>query len=168
MPYDTSVLTGRRQNRTTQSGHALQMAAPFLFIKVLSFLIDTASMTGLWRNCIKITVPHPNNRLRVRAMRIEMPKLFVTQWYTNLFVCRCACVINDNQYERKLNYKYLQWFKRHGMIFKTHWGRYKMAVIFQTTFWNGFSWMKIYEFHLRSHWSLFPRFESIIFQHWFR
>ena len=27
----------------------------------------------------------------------------------------------------------------------THWGR-KMATIFQTTFWNGFSWMKMYEF----------------------
>ena len=50
----------------------------------------------------------------------------------------------------------------------THWGRDKKAAIFQTTFWNGFSWMKIYELRLRSHWSLFPWLELIIFQHWHR
>ena len=37
----------------------------------------------------------------------------------------------------------------------THWGRDIMDAIFQTTFSNGFSWMKIYEFRLRFHWSLF-------------
>ena len=38
----------------------------------------------------------------------------------------------------------------------THWGRDKMATIFQTTFSNAFSWMKMYKFRLRFHWSLFP------------
>ena len=28
----------------------------------------------------------------------------------------------------------------------TNWGWYKMAVIFQTSFWNAFSWMKMYGF----------------------
>ena len=32
-----------------------------------------------------------------------------------------------------------------------------MAAIFQTTFWNAFSWMKIYEFRLKFNWSLFLR-----------
>ena len=50
----------------------------------------------------------------------------------------------------------------------THWGRGKMAAIFQTTFSNAFSWMKMYEFRLRFHWSLFLRFELTIFHHWFR
>ena len=50
----------------------------------------------------------------------------------------------------------------------THWGRDKMAAISQTTFSNAFSWMKMYEFHLRFHWNLFLRFELTIFQHWFR
>ena len=40
--------------------------------------------------------------------------------------------------------------------------------IFQTTFWNGFSSMEMYEFRLRFHWSLFPWVQLIIFQHWFR
>ena len=37
----------------------------------------------------------------------------------------------------------------------THWGRNKMAAIFHTTVSNGFSWMKMYEFRLTFHWSLF-------------
>ena len=50
----------------------------------------------------------------------------------------------------------------------THWGRDKMAVIFQTTFSSGFSWTKMYEFRLKFHWSLFLRVQLTIFQHWFR
>ena len=33
----------------------------------------------------------------------------------------------------------------------------KMDAIFQTAFSNGFSWMKMYEFQLKFHWSLFLR-----------
>ena len=50
----------------------------------------------------------------------------------------------------------------------THWGRDKMAAIFQTTIWNAFSWMKMYEFRLRFHWRLFPGVQLTISQHWFR
>ena len=50
----------------------------------------------------------------------------------------------------------------------THWGRYKMANISQTTFSNAYSWMKIHQFRLIFHWSLFLRVELTIFQHWFR
>ena len=39
--------------------------------------------------------------------------------------------------------------------------------IFQTTFSNAFSCLKMYEFGLRFHWNLFLRFELTIFQHWF-
>ena len=49
-----------------------------------------------------------------------------------------------------------------------YWDRNKKAAIFQTTFSNAFSWMKIYEFRLRFHWSLFLRARLIISQHWFR
>ena len=50
----------------------------------------------------------------------------------------------------------------------THWGRDKMAAIFQTTFSNAFSWMKMFKLRLRFHWSLFPRVKLTIFEHWFR
>ena len=45
---------------------------------------------------------------------------------------------------------------------------WQMAAIFQTTFSNAFSWMKMIEFRLGFHWSLFLRFELTIFHHWFR
>ena len=42
-----------------------------------------------------------------------------------------------------------------GML--THWGRDKMAAKYLTTFSNAFSWMKMYQFWLRFHWSLLSR-----------
>ena len=50
----------------------------------------------------------------------------------------------------------------------THWGWDEMNNISQTTFSNVFSSMKIFEFRLKFHWSLFPRVQLTIFQHWFR
>ena len=50
----------------------------------------------------------------------------------------------------------------------THWGRDKMAAIFQTKFSNAYSWIKMLTFLLRFHWSLFPRVQLTIFKHWFR
>ena len=41
-----------------------------------------------------------------------------------------------------------------------------MAAIFQTTFSNAFSWMTMLESRLRFDWSLFPRVQLSIFQHW--
>ena len=41
--------------------------------------------------------------------------------------------------------------------FLTHWGRDKMPAVSQTAFSNGFSWMKIFQFRLQFHWSLFPK-----------
>ena len=50
----------------------------------------------------------------------------------------------------------------------THWGRDEMNNISQTTLSNVFSSMKMFEFRLKFHWSLFLRDQLIIFQHWFR
>ena len=44
----------------------------------------------------------------------------------------------------------------------------RMDAISQTTFPSTFSWMKMVEFRLKVHWSLFLRVELTIFQHWFR
>ena len=44
----------------------------------------------------------------------------------------------------------------------------KMVANFLKTFSNAFFGMKMYEFQLRFHWSLFLRVHLIIFQHWFR
>ena len=37
----------------------------------------------------------------------------------------------------------------------THWGQDEMAEIFQTTFWNEFSWIKMFEFQIWFHWIFF-------------
>ena len=41
------------------------------------------------------------------------------------------------------------------MVLSTHWGRDKIDAISQKTFWNAFSWMKMNEFCLGFHWSMF-------------
>ena len=46
-----------------------------------------------------------------------------------------------------------------------HWGRDNKATIYQTTFSNAFSWMKMYKFRLRFHWSLFPMVQLMILQY---
>ena len=50
----------------------------------------------------------------------------------------------------------------------THWGRDQIDAFSQTTFSNAFSRMKMNEFLIGFHWSLFLRLELIIFQYWFR
>ena len=50
----------------------------------------------------------------------------------------------------------------------THWGRDKMAAVSQTIFSHAFAWMKMYEFGLRFHGSLFLRDQLTITLHWFR
>ena len=44
----------------------------------------------------------------------------------------------------------------------------KMAAVLQTLFSDAFSWMKIFVFWLKFHWSLFLRVRLTITQHWFR
>ena len=50
----------------------------------------------------------------------------------------------------------------------THWGRDNRNAIWQTTFSDAFSWMKMFEYRLKFHWSLFLMVKLTIFQHWFR
>ena len=86
-------------------------------------------------------------------------------WYqTNSMELTFNCWYQTNSMESTFN-SWMKW-KYHDIL--THWGRDKMDTISQTTFSNAFSWMKMHEFHLRFHWSLFLRIELTIFQHWFR
>ena len=91
---------------------------------------------------------------------------FITKVHRNLF-----CLMKLNKFHLKFNIiiqvKILDivW-KTSAILFQPQCD--KMAAIFQTTFSNAFSWMKMYEFRLRFHWSLFPRVQLTIFQHLFR
>ena len=50
----------------------------------------------------------------------------------------------------------------------THLSQDKMASITQTIFWDAFSWLKIFVFWLKFHWSSFLRVQLAISQHCFR
>ena len=67
-----------------------------------------------------------------------------TSWFKKIHVCEMVSILSRPQW---LN---------------------KMAAIQQTTLSNAFSWMKMLEFRLKFHWSLFLRVQLTIFQHWFR
>ena len=54
-----------------------------------------------------------------------------------------------------------------SQLLLTHWGRDEMVAILPTTFSNALYWMKMNEFRLRFHWSLFPRIQLTIFQNCF-
>ena len=56
--------------------------------------------------------------------------------------------------------------KMHSTPMFTHCGRNVIHAIMQLTFSNAFCWMKIYECRLRFRWSLLPRVQLTIFQHW--
>ena len=65
---------------------------------------------------------------------------------------------------------YSVWFTFHCVsdLPLTHWGQDKMDAILQMIFSSAFSWIKMFEFWLKFHWSLFLRVQLTLFQHWFR
>ena len=71
--------------------------------------------------------------------------------------------IRVNVYVHSHNKRKFEW------MLNTLRSRKKWPPFFQTTLSNAFSWLKMYEFRLRFHWSLFPRVQlTTIFQHWFK
>ena len=58
--------------------------------------------------------------------------------------------------------------KLSSTFYIVHWGWDIMATIYQTTYSITITWMKMFEFWLKFHWSLFLRVQLRIFQHWLR
>ena len=57
---------------------------------------------------------------------------------------------------------------RHSLVSLNTLLHWQMDTISQTTVWNAFFLMKMYQFWLKFHGSLFLRVQLLIFQHWFR
>ena len=74
----------------------------------------------------------------------------------------------DRQIDRTVSSRFAPDNKCSDTFALTHWGRDKIDAILQTTFSNAISWMKMFEFQLKFHWSLFSTVKLTIFQHWFR
>ena len=73
----------------------------------------------------------------------------------------------ESEMRKRRRWDYDKWNAIPDQPTLTHWGRDKMTAFSHTTLSNAFSWMKILEFRLKIHWSLFLRILSTIFQHWF-
>ena len=84
-------------------------------------------------------------------------------WNFSQLFQRCKSDANKQDFENKPNLtcQALSTPKTIGIL--THWGRYQIDAISQTTFSNAFSRMKMNGFRLVFQWSLFRRLELIIF-----
>ena len=80
-------------------------------------------------------------------------------WYNGMYI---ICVKSNSKCHFYVSIGSLTTYR------KAHWVRVTMTAIFQTTFSNAFSQMKIYEIRLKFHWSLFLVVQLTIFQHWGR
>ena len=104
-------------------------------------------------------VPHQVSTTITANLQMTSPSVaHQTGHIVQSFKCKCFWV--PQQCDQSDNVS--------SSVHLTHWGRDKMAAIFQTTLSNGFSWMKMFKFRLRFHWSLLPRVQLTIFQCWFR
>ena len=100
------------------------------------------------------TVRHSSTYIILYIMSYIGPSAVVSEAFSILIPDICHTITDR-----------MHWFVA---CFLTHWGRDNMAAISLTTLSNAFSWMKMLEFRLKFHWSLLPRVQSTIFQHWFR
>ena len=109
-------------------------------------------------------------RMKKRLVKHSRRRWFETSSHS--LWCHCniiwPCHANDVLYNT--TYIWLVSLFMHFMLIMmlTHWGRDKMDAISQTTLSNAFLWMKMLEFWLKFHRSLFLRVQLTIFQHWFR
>ena len=69
--------------------------------------------------------------------------------------CKQWFVIFLYMYHRVSYVSYVSYIMLLWTVWLTHWGRVKMAAIFQTTISDRFSFREMYDFRLQFHWSLF-------------
>ena len=107
-------------------------------------------------------------RLKSEPALVHCDKEGLMQRIVNLMWLRTSpCLPNINTLRPRQNGRHFadDTFK---WIFLTHLGRDKMIAISQTISSNKFSWIKMFEFRLKFHWTLFLRVQFTISQHWLR
>ena len=112
------------------------------------------------------------------AMRKEIhlsePKHVTVEMYCKTPVAHCHITLlfirhhSLNEHVQSVTYCFGEETRIFQQHYLTHWGRDKMVAVSQTTLLITFSWMKMLDFLLRFHWSLFLRVQLTIIQHWFR
>ena len=105
---------------------------------------------------------------RTIGQKMKNTRVFIYKVDTQMVLSK---FIHHNLRLAPSSYQPINWFSGaagHSTSVLTQWGQDNMAANSQTTLSNAFSIMKINEFRLAFHWSLFLSFESTMFQHWFR
>ena len=115
-----------------------------------------------WRSCESVEVFLDRKCLdprgiRTRNVNCALKCTWSTIWYGVMYAMLCYVMTWYN----------MIWYSFCKVNILTHWGLDKMAAFSQTALSNAFSLMKILEFRLKFHWSLFPRVLLTISQHWF-
>ena len=94
--------------------------------------------------------------------------LFCMKQLSKLMLGYCWLDTLGNKFHGNLNQDIMSHLQNGSHFLLTHWGRDRKETISQKIFSNAFSWMKMLQLRLKFHWSLFPRDQLTIFQHWFR
>ena len=116
-----------------------------ILIKIHTFLFNKMHLKIVWKMAALLSQWQCVNRFRWSVL-VVMVETFREKNNTGLTTC------SSSQHKDIL----------------THWDWDKMAAIIQTTISNAFSWVKILEFRLKFHRSLFPRVQLTIYQHWLK
>ena len=121
------------------------------------------------RPCHLISVIQDLNYL-CNCITHESPHIRMIYWNLSMVDMNSQHGVNSNILNDAFMVKKLFTKSRISKLiyFLTHWDRDKMTAISQTILSNSFSWMKILEFRLKFHWSLFLKVQLTIFQHWLR
>ena len=167
-------------------------------LRCLQGQITASRLSGLWLSGLWLHAPLHNFPLLTSAMGCCCPSLDLTavmgahqmhfgaallilvleMWF-NL---KSMCNVLKKPFPKLFYMSYLS--NKTGLHRGQWWGNFlfsggylpqlnslrprQMDAISQTPFSNAFSWMKMFEFRLKFHWSLFPRVQLTISQHWFR
>ena len=104
------------------------------------------------------------SKMAIMSGPLLKPMMHYGNWHTDTVKCLSITMFNTLRPGQNWSYFAHDTFK--CIFFNTLRPR-QNGRHFQMTFSNAISWMKIDEFRLRFHWSLFQRFQLTIFQHWF-
>ena len=123
---------------------------------------------AIMKQASKVTIYHQNLlKESCGIFHWRRSWVFCSGHWVNLVVTAVLNVNKTRLYQATAIHNPFSILLRVGFSQLPHWGRDKMAIIFQTTFSNAFSWMKMNQFRLRFHWNLFPRVKLTISHHCF-
>ena len=136
-----------------------EISIAILTFSLMKMLLKVSS--AKWRQfCLGLNVLKKVKSLRCHSPPPPPLHQFCSMWLIQEDVWHSSLHNYDSITPRNACCKCLQWPLK-------QWGRDKMVAFSQTTLSNAFSWMKILEFRLKFHWSLFLRVLLTIFRHWF-